>query len=470
MLGKRILMTIGTLAVALAASLVMPSTASATLYNDIVLADNPLYYWTFDEASGNALNQGTAGSGGGLNDLVLGSAAGRTASTVSGGGVGLGTAFDGVNAAGTTGMALSGGTLTGGSLSKYAVEMWVKFDGTANTYLLDNFTNAPAIITNFSGDTQLELFGGGSRTSSVGTGPTLNAGVFQHVVIGVDAVAATHEIYVDGGLAGSFSGFGPTWGSTQLNLGGTAFAGGANKSNSDFDELAIYDFGGVSSGLNFSSAVADIANHFSENTPPPPMPSYSYPGQQPQGGAFADTGGNQLQDGVVPTNSFASGDWVGFNEAPSGGLLDDGTQQPRIDFDLGGTFDVSGVSVTYVAGGLAGIAGPDSMEARFSTDGGLTYSVAPDAIFASFDQTHNATQFSVTDFIALAGSSVTHVRLDFFQGNDEINNAFSEWVFLGEVAFATAAPAVPEPTSMVLLGLAGTAMLRRRRRDNAAVN
>ena len=62
-----------------------------TAYNDHVLNDNPIYYWSFDEVSGNALNLGSAGSGGGANDFTFGAAAGRTAGTSTGGRINLGS-------------------------------------------------------------------------------------------------------------------------------------------------------------------------------------------------------------------------------------------------------------------------------------------------------------------------------------------------------------------------------------------
>ena len=166
----------------------------------------------------------------------------------------------------------------------------------------------------------------------------------------------------------------------------------------------------------------------------PAQVTYSYPGQQPRGDlnvVYGDTGGGQLSDGFVPADSFASGNWVGFNDD----IIQSGQPEPRIDFDLGGTYNLNSTSITYVAGGLAGILGPDSLEVRYSTNGGATYSAAPDVTFTGFNQSDdNASQFPVTDVVGLAGVGVTHVRLDFIQDQDA-GNGFSEWVFLGEVNF-----------------------------------
>lgn len=41
----------------------MSGLATATTYKAVVLADGPRYYWTFDEASGTALNYGLATGG-----------------------------------------------------------------------------------------------------------------------------------------------------------------------------------------------------------------------------------------------------------------------------------------------------------------------------------------------------------------------------------------------------------------------
>ncbi len=180
-----------------------------------------------------------------------------------------------------------------------------------------------------------------------------------------------------------------------------------------------------------------------------PIPSgqvtYSYPGQQPRGDlnpVYGDTGGGQLSDGFFPADSFASGNWVGYNDD----VIQSGQPEPRIDFDLGGTYNLNSTSITYVAGGLAGILGPDSLEVRYSTNGGATYSAAPDATFTGFNQSDdNASQFPVTDTIPLAGAGVTNVRLDFIQDQDAGNN-FSEWVFLGEVNFDGAGTPNPGPS------------------------
>ena len=93
--------------------------AQGSPYTDAVLADGPLYYWNFDEASGNAIEQ----VGGAVADELTPTGATRVASTSTAGGVSLGSAadFDGTDdyfkAAN-----LSGST----DLTSYAIEMWVR--------------------------------------------------------------------------------------------------------------------------------------------------------------------------------------------------------------------------------------------------------------------------------------------------------------------------------------------------------
>jgi len=163
--------------------------------------------------------------------------------------------------------------------------------------------------------------------------------------------------------------------------------------------------------------------------------TYTYPGlgSSTANPAFTDTGGTQLSDGVIPADSFASGNWAGFND----NVINSGQPEPRIDFALGGAHDLSSATVTYVAGGLAGILGPDRVEVRYSTNGGATFSPTPDVVYSAFDQSDDdASQFPVTSAIALGGTGVTNVRMDFIQDSGP-GNAFSEWVFLGEVNFQT---------------------------------
>ena len=141
--------------------------------------------------------------------------------------------------------------------------------------------------------------------------------------------------------------------------------------------------------------------------------------------------------------------------------------QPRIEFDLGGTYHVTSVSVQYITGGLAGIMAPDVVEIRFSTDNGTTFSESTDVIFSNFDQTRNNTQIPTISEIELVDQNVTHVRLDFFQGNSP-GDSFSEWVFLGEVTFeGVQAPTIPTLTEwgiiMLILILAVAAIFQVKR-------
>jgi len=61
----------------------------ASAYNAAVLSSGPAFYWTFDEPSGNAIDQ-VAGLPG--DELVAGTVATRGPSTNTAGGVSLGTA------------------------------------------------------------------------------------------------------------------------------------------------------------------------------------------------------------------------------------------------------------------------------------------------------------------------------------------------------------------------------------------
>ena len=186
---------------------------------------------------------------------------------------------------------------------------------------------------------------------------------------------------------------------------------------------------------------------------------------------YGDSGGNTLSNGIVPTSwpNLSDPDIyvVGFNEYHGAGAgTDTGTPQPRIDFDLGGSRDLTRVAINYFTGGNSAIVGPESVEISFSTDGGVNYSNLPDVVYTGFDTTNDpgsTTLYQTTDTIPLGGSGITNVRMDFFQGNDIHTPTTSAWVFLGEITFDE----VPEPSSFLLcclglVGLTGVSRCRRR--------
>jgi hypothetical protein len=149
---------------------------------------------------------------------------------------------------------------------------------------------------------------------------------------------------------------------------------------------------------------------------------------------FGDGTGRELSDGVVP--EWPGENLVGFNEyhGTSAGS-DVGLPQPRLEFDLGGSRALASISITYVSGGAGGVLGPQRVELRTSTDGGLTYSDLDGVTYFGFDRTMNDTATVITDEIVFEAPGATHVRLDFYQDNHPALWNTSLWVFLGEVTF-----------------------------------
>ena len=434
-------------------------------YNLAVLADNPTYYWSFDEAAGSAINQGSAA--GNANNLIFGSSAGRIAGPTTGGGGSLGNAYNGANVGGVAGMLLSNGNMNGGAFSKYAVEAWIRFDGTGNAYLLDNFTNQTALISNFVG-TQLELFGGG-RTSLVGTGPTLPVNAWAHVVVGVDSSTATHSIYFNGAQVGSYSGYGAGWGgNTTLSVGGSSFGGGVNPSGTDFDELALYNLSSVASGASFTAAVADIAAHYNAaggstvDAKTPLAFTYTYDaatmagvilaGNSSTSGGTEYTAPERLNDGItspsgVP-NTYA---WEPGNHGVLYGLDGTAFPQPGLTIDLGSVVDLDSLEIDYFVRPDSGVQAPSSLD--------ITIDGNPLPTFTDFSNVVGAfDNFSLNKLalVDLSGYSGQFLHLD-FRNATGTQGGVGFWTGLSEIRVFEATAAVPEPGSVVVWVMIGIA-------------
>ncbi len=235
-------------------------------YNQAVLADSPEFYWTFDEATGAAIEQ----VNGLANDqLIPSGGATRVGSAVTPTGIGLGMAadIDGVNGSRFFASALSGTEIG----AKWATEFWIQLDDSAKpTYIIESISgtaNSPGIIHGFSGSV-FELFQG-NRTGA--GGPTdLADGEWHHVILGNDTTTGMHTFIIDNGSPQTFGGApGPvttTFLLEQLALGATVVQGGVNVMDGRVDELAIYDLTGEA---DFGAALERLAGHYtaaSQNT------------------------------------------------------------------------------------------------------------------------------------------------------------------------------------------------------------
>jgi hypothetical protein len=236
--------------------------SSATVYTNAVLADNPVVYWNFDEAGGDAIDQV---NGLAADTLVAGASATRVASTTNGGGISLGSAAS-LSGAGDGKFSAADLTHPGGA-TQWATEFWAQSGdpGTFN-YLLGGGGNGnnPAFLQ-WGGAMQYYPNGGGVQAPPSLAHPTSSS--WQHFVFVVDSDGQTATVYVDGDL----------WG--NQNLGNPADAhpfgrqvvgghnpGGASAENFSglIDEVAIYD---LSNAGDLGAAGQSIANHY--NVPEP---------------------------------------------------------------------------------------------------------------------------------------------------------------------------------------------------------
>jgi hypothetical protein len=228
---------------------------SASIYNRTVLEEDPLFYWSFDEASGNALNYGRAGSGNQANELLPGSI-GRTTSASTSGGIGLGRCANISGSALNRWISSGAMTMAGTSIvSRYAVEWWARTPVAGGQVLLANGTSVPTVFT--GSPNELELSGGAGRTGS--GGPAIDDGAWHHVVVGVDCVSGSHTFYVDGASNSSFRAVIAPWGAFQTNIVGGSIAGDAF--GGQIDEVAVHSLDGVPAAF-FQRALADLASHY----------------------------------------------------------------------------------------------------------------------------------------------------------------------------------------------------------------
>ena len=109
---------------ALAVAISPPAGATPTLYNEAVLADNPAYYWTFDEDGVvNAIEQV---QGLPADEFIPGANAAKVDSATTDGGVSLGQA---ARIFGTGGFTWNVADLSGSGMSgAWAYEFWANAD------------------------------------------------------------------------------------------------------------------------------------------------------------------------------------------------------------------------------------------------------------------------------------------------------------------------------------------------------
>ena len=119
-------------------------------------------------------------------------------------------------------------------------------------------------------------------------------------------------------------------------------------------------------------------------------------------------------------------------------------------FDLGGTFTVESVHLWNYVHSNGSQWGVATVDISFSTDGGSNYGNLIDDL-GVFTQPGDPIAAQTIGFSAVSG--VTHIKLDGITGHSSLTG-------ISEIRFGEA---IPEPSSLALLGLGGLALLRRRR-------
>ncbi len=253
-----------------------------TPYTQVILNDEPLLYWNFDEADGPALQLAPL-----LvepitteNDLVPLSGASRVSHGEAGGFAKLGRAaeLNGSNAFQAQALRAPLTTLQ----PPWAVEFWMQVSGANDSerqdYLL-NFgsvpDNAPAFIYDFKPD-QLEAYQG-QRTDN---GPVVSDASWKHVVWvyygdGANGVADRMDIWVNGENAGNVRNtFSRPLQLNERLLVGAATPAGVNGFEGRLDEIAVYDLSALGDEGGVDLKATELATHYAAANDPN-VPSYS---------------------------------------------------------------------------------------------------------------------------------------------------------------------------------------------------
>lgn len=252
-------------------ALATPPPAPATAYSQAVANDNPLLYWNFDEMTGPAVEQVlvTNKPVTDENDLVpVGAGLYRTThASLSDGLDKLGSAmeFDGASYMIANATRLGESAATG----PWAIEFWVQTPGASGAYIA-NFGgasgNTPAVIYGFNPN-QLELYGAGAGGRTGTNGPAFSDANWHHVLwVNYNNAPAGStnrvDVYLDGVLSTNVGGgFNRPIDLTHFLIGAASttpdngFTGG-------LDELAVYDWKGLSAAQIADKAQNIATNHF----------------------------------------------------------------------------------------------------------------------------------------------------------------------------------------------------------------
>ncbi|MCX6925846.1 MAG: hypothetical protein NT154_21965 [Verrucomicrobia bacterium] len=249
--------------------------SSGPSYASLVLADQPLLYWNFDEASGNALQQAPITlppPDNTQNDLVPAANAAYISHAATSSGLQLG------NAADLDGQSYFGelNGLDAGLASipgPWAIELWLQLrEPQAGRYLLnmgplsDNY-NEPAIIYGYNGPT-LEVFGIGGRSGTNGV-PIADQNWHHLLVVNYNTAPVSStpgpdvnkvDFYIDNVLYPNVGGgFNRKVAFNGWLIFGAATDTAAGGFSGRLDELAIYDLRAYTNAADLTAKAAALA-------------------------------------------------------------------------------------------------------------------------------------------------------------------------------------------------------------------